>query len=67
MISDNSDRMGHALNILTPFSESKDDCKEFPIVDVVVSFSREKSTGEVGARMEIAISICLEQDSSCGK
>ena len=67
VIGDDGDRMGCTLNVLTPFSEGKDNCKEFPIVDVIVSFGREKSARKVGARMEIAISIFLEQDSSCGK
>ena len=55
------------MNILAPFCESEDNRKEFAIVNIIVSFSGEKSTGEVGAGMEIAVGICLEKDSAHGE
>ena len=67
MIGDDGNGVGCTLNVLSPLSEGKDDRKEFPVVDVVVSFGRKKSTREVGARMEITIGISLEQDGTCGK
>ena len=67
MIGDDGNGMRCTLNVLSPFSKGKDDRKEFPVVDVVVSFSREESTREVGARVEITIGISLEQDGTCSK
>ena len=60
MIGDDSNGMRCTLNILPPFSEGKDDRKEFPVVDVVISFGREESTREVGAGVEISIGVALE-------
>ena len=60
MIGDDSNRVRCTLNILPPLREGKDDREEFPIVDVVVSFSREESTREVGAGVEISIGVALE-------
>ena len=67
MIGDDSNRVRCTLNILPPFGEGKDNCKEFPVVDVVVSFGREESTREVGAGVEISIGIALEQDGARGE
>ena len=60
VVGDDGNRMRCTLNVLTPFGEGKDDCKEFSVIDVVVPFSWEESTGEVGARMEIIIGVSLE-------
>ena len=65
VVSDDGDRMRCTLNVLTPFSESKDDCKEFAVINIVVSFGWEESTREVGTRMEITVGIRLEQDGAC--
>ena len=67
VVGDNGNRMRCTLNVLTPFSEGKDDCKELAVVNIVVSFGGEKSTGEVGAGMEITVGIRLEQDGACCK
>ena len=60
MIGNDSDRMGSALDVLPPLCEGKDDCEEFSIVDVIVSFGGEESTREVGTRVKISIGIALE-------
>ena len=60
VIGDDSDRMGRALNVLSPFSEGKDDCKEFSIVDVVVSFGGEESAREVGTGVKVSVCVALE-------
>ena len=60
MIGNNSNRVRCTLNVLPPFREGKDDCEEFPIVDVVVSFGREESTREVGTGVKISVCIALE-------
>ena len=38
MVCDNGDRVRHSLNMLSPFSEGKDDCEKFVIIDVIVVF-----------------------------
>ena len=60
VISDDGDWMGGTLNVLSPFGESKDDCEEFPVIDIVVSVGRKESMREVCARVEITIGISLE-------
>ena len=60
VIGDDGNRMRCTLNVLSPFSERKDDCKEFAVIDVVVLFGRAESMREVGTRMEITIGISLE-------
>ena len=60
MIGNNSNRVRCTLNVLPPLREGKDDCEEFPIVDVVVSFGRKESTREVSTRVKVSIYIALE-------
>ena len=60
VVGDDGNRMRCTLNVLASFSKGKDDCKEFSVIDVVVPFSWEESTREVGARMEITIGVGLE-------
>ena len=60
MIGDDSNGMRCTLNILPPLCEGKDDRKEFPVVDVVVSFSGKESSREVSAGVEISIGVGLE-------
>ena len=67
MIGDDSDRMRSSLDVLFPFVQCEDDGKEFPIIDVVVLFRRNKSLGEIGAGMGITIEIILEENSSSSK
>ena len=49
--SDDGDRMRGFLDVLFPFLQCKDYGKEFTIIDVIVSFSRDKCLGEIGAWM----------------
>ena len=60
MIGNDSNRVRSTLDVLPPFREGKDDCEEFSIVDVVVSFSREEGTGEIGAGVKVSVRIALE-------
>ena len=39
-----------------------DDCEEFPVVDVIVAFSRDEGLGEVRIRMPVAVRVSLEGD-----
>ena len=52
------------MDVLFPFLECKDDSKEFPIIDVVISLSRDKHFGEVSTRMHVAINVILKKDGS---
>ena len=60
MIGDDSDRMGSTLDVLPPLREGKDNCEEFPIVNVIVSFGGEESTRKVGTGVKVSVCIALE-------
>ena len=64
MVGDDGDRMEGSLDLLLPFLQHKDDSKEFPIIDVVFSLSRNKSFGEVCAGVGVVIEIILKEDGS---
>ena len=59
VVGDDGNGVGRSLNILTPFSKGKDDCKEFSVIDVIIPFGRKEGVGEIGARVEITIGIVL--------
>ena len=59
MISEDRDRVRSPLQILFPFSKSKDNSKEFPIIDVVVALSQREGLGKVSAGMKISSHIRL--------
>ena len=60
VVGNEGNRMRCILNVLAPLSKSKNNRKEFSVIDVVVPFSWEESMREVGAWMEIAIGVSLE-------
>ena len=43
VVSDDRNRVWGALEVLLPFREGKDDCKEFFVVDIVVTLGWEES------------------------
>ena len=53
--------------ILAPLGKGKDDRKEFPVIVVIVTFGGKKGSRKVGTGMEIAVDVCLEQNSSCSE
>ena len=59
MVGDDGNRVGRSLNVLTPFGESKNDCKEFSVIDVIVPFGGEEGVREICAGMKVAIGIAL--------
>ena len=67
MVCDDGDRVRCSLNVLMPFCESKNDCKQFSVIDIIILFGREEGTREVGTGMEVAVGVSLEQNSSCCK
>ena len=67
VVSNDSDRVSHALDVLFPFLKCEDNSEEFTDIYVIIPFSRDKHFREVGARVSVAIGIILEEDSSSGK
>ena len=59
MVGDDGNRVGCSLNVLTPFGESKNDCKEFSVIDVIVLFGGEEGMREICAGIKVAIGIAL--------
>ena len=66
MVSENLDWERGALEVVAPGSETSNDCKEFVIVDIVLSFSGGEQPGEVGVGVSVPISIGLQEDTSRG-
>ena len=59
MVSEDRDGMWGALQVLLPFTQSKDDSKKLPIVDVIVAFHCREGLGEVCTRVKVTGSIRL--------
>ena len=59
MVSEDGDRMWGALQILFPFTKSKDDGKEFPIVDVIVAFHCGEGLGEISTGVKVTRGVRL--------
>ena len=55
VVSEDLDREGGSMEVMPLGLQGADDCKELPVVDVVVSFSRDERLGEVGAGMSITV------------
>ena len=49
---------------MSPRLQGMDNGKELLVVDIIVSFSRDKRLGEIGAWMPFAIGIGLEEDGT---
>ena len=67
MISDDGDSKRSSLKIVFPLGESKDDRKQFLVVNIIVSFSEGECFGEVGTGMKVIIDILLHKNGSCCK
>ena len=59
VISEDRDRVRSPLQVLFPLSKSKDNSKEFPIIDVVVALSQREGLGKVSARVKVSCCIRL--------
>ena len=55
MISEDLDREGGAMEVVSEGFKSANNSEEFAVVDVVVSFCLRERLGEVGARVPISI------------
>ena len=52
------------MEIVSPGLQGTDNCKEFPVVNVVVSFSRDERLREIGVGVPIAVCISLKEDGA---
>ena len=64
MICEDRDRVRSPLQVLFPFNKGEDNSKEFPIIYVVVSFSRREGLGKVSTGVKVSCLICLHQDGT---
>ena len=53
IVCEDRDKMWGALQVLFPFTESKDDGKKLSIIDVIVVFHCREGLGEVRTRMKV--------------
>ena len=60
VVSEDLDREGGSVEIVSPGLQSMDDCEEFLVVDVIVPFSQDKRLGEVGAGVPVTVWVGLE-------
>jgi len=64
VVSKDLNRKWGAVEVVSPGSKGADDCKEFSIIDVVISFRLGERLREVGAGMPVSVGVSLEEDSS---
>ena len=62
MISEDLNREGRAMEIVSPRLQDADDCKKLPIVDIIISFSWDECFGEVQTQMPVTAGVHLEKD-----
>ena len=55
-----------ASEVMAPFFQGLDDCKEFSIIDIVVSFSRREGGRTISTRVEVSVKVLLHEYSSRG-
>ena len=65
VVSVNSDNVGGGEEDVSPGAKSVDDCEEFPVVDVVISFCLVKGAGYTSNRLESPPVILLGKDGPC--
>ena len=66
VVAKNSCSVRWPLDVVSPFIQCSDNCKEFSVVDVVVSFGRGKCFGDKRDGMSVTISIELHEDCTSG-
>ena len=64
VVSEDLDREGGAVKIVSKGFESADNGKEFTVVDVIVSFCLRERLGKVGTRVPIAVGVSLKENPS---
>ena len=67
MIGDDGDSKRSSLKVVFSLNESKDDHKQFSVINIIVSFGKGEYFGEVGTGMKVAVDILLHKNGSCCK
>ena len=67
MICYDSYQVFRACEVVAPLFQGLDDSEEFPVVDVVVSFSRREGGRMVSTRVKVPVSILLHEYSPRGR
>jgi hypothetical protein len=62
VICKNLDRKRGTVKVLTPDFEGPNDCKEFPIIDVIVAFGGDEGLREIRIWVPITVGVSLEKD-----
>ena len=52
------------MEVMSPGFESMDNCQEFMVVDIIISFCWGKGLGKVQTGMPFAIRVGLEEDGA---
>ena len=55
-----------SVEVVSPGFQGMDYGKEFPVVNVIVSFCRDEQLGEVGTGVPVAVGVSLEENSARG-
>ena len=66
VICEDLDGEGGPMEIVSSGFQGTDNCKELPVIDVVVPLCRNERLREVGTRMPIAVGVCLEENGARG-
>ena len=66
VVGEDLDGKWGSVEVVSPGFQGSDDGKEFPIIDVIVSFCWREQLGEIGARVPIAVRISLQEDGARG-
>ena len=67
MVSKEGDRVVGSLEVVAPVVKSVNYGEQFPIVDIIVTFSGGEGLGKIGARVKVTIIISLHEDPSTSK
>ena len=67
MIGEDRDGVRSPLQVLLPLSKSKDNSKEFPIIDVVVFLSQREGFGKISTGVKVSCRIGLHQNGTSGQ
>ena len=67
MVCEESYRVGHALEIMSPMIQGMDNGEELLIIDIVVPLCRGEHLREVGTGVKVTVIILLHEDSATGQ
>ena len=64
MVGEEGYWVDHALEIVSPMIQGVDNSKEFPIINVIISFCRSEHLRKIGTGVKVSVIILLHEDSS---